>query len=571
MIGKRLKRITLAFFCLFGIILVRLLWLQILQNGYYEARAAGQRTLSETLRAHRGEILVHEKNNILSLATTKEGWLLAINPKVIDDPEKAYFALRDAIGIAIPKDEFMQKAAKKLDPYEVILHHISHDTKQRIEDAKLSGIIFEPEEWRFYPAGDLASRLVGFVGADGKGQYGFERAYNKTLTGVNGLFEGEKTLGGRLLAFGKSFIHEEQNGSNVLLTIDAGVEQHLEQVLHDTMQQYHATGAGGVIIDPKSGKIIAMATVPSYDPNMYSKEKTLSVFQNPNIENLFEVGSVMKPLTMAAAFDAGVVSPETTYVDAGTVVFDHQTISNYDKKARGRIPMYEILAQSLNTGAVFLMEQLGKDAFRSYMQNYALGKPTGVELDNEAIGNLKNLESTRLVEYATASFGQGIAVTPLAMARALSVLANGGVLINPYLVEEVQSSDGSVFVHEEKQPERVLKEETSKTITRLLVDVVDKKLANGKGKIPGYSIAAKTGTAQIAREDRRGYSDDFLHTFFGYGPAYDTRFLIFLYLERPQGIRFASESLTESFRSIMRFLFSYYEVPPDRPQELANL
>jgi len=570
MIIKRLTRLSFVVLALFGLMLLRLFWVQIIQNNYYKARAAGQRTLHETLQARRGEILVHEKDQTISFATTKTGWLLAINPKLLGDPEKTYEVFKNATHADISKDEFMQKASKKQDPYEVILHRISRDAKSEIEAANLNGIIFEPEEWRFYPAGGLASHLIGFVGADGTGQYGLERTYNKALTGVNGVFEGEKTLGGQILAFGKSLLREEQNGNNIFITIDAGVQTHLEQIIAGAMKEYNAASAGGIVMDPRTGKILAMASVPSFDPNLYSKEKNIGIFQNPNTESLFEMGSVMKPLTMAAAFDVGAATPETTYFDEGNVVIDKQTISNYDRKGRGRIPMYEILAQSLNTGAVFLMNAMGKDVFRSYMYSYGFGKPTGVELNNEVAGNIKNLESTRTVEYATASFGQGIAVTPIEMTRALSSLANGGNLIHPYLVEEIRNGDGSVVKHEEKTPERVMKEETAKTVTRLLVEVVDKKLANGKGKIPGYSVAAKTGTAQIAQEDRRGYSDEFLHTFFGYGPAYDSKFFIYLYLEKPHGIRFASESLTEPFRSMIRFLFSYYEIPPDRPQELAR-
>lgn len=567
--SKRIRHLNLAFFIVFTGILARLFWVGIYEHSLFTTRAEAQQTSKQTIKAERGEILIHEKDQIFPIATTKEEWILAIDPRIIKEPESTYNDLKNLVSIQMPLEEFIAKASKKTDPYEIVEKRLSLDDKKKVQGANLEGVVFTEADARFYPGGNFASHVLGFVGADEIGKYGLERLYQDELAGKDGILMGEESLGGRLLLFGKTIENPVVNGSTLETTLDAGVERYLEKSILDVRARYSAESAGGIVINPQTGEILAMASTPSFDPNAYGREKSIEVFKNPNTENLFEMGSVIKPLTMAAAIDSGAVTPETTYVDTGTREIDGRTISNFDGKARGRVPMQEILSQSLNLGATFLMEQIGKDRFREYMHNYGLSEKTKIELPNEAVGNLKNLESTRLIEYATAAFGQGISMTPIEFVRAMSSLANGGLLINPYIIHEIRRFNGEVIAHSSREPKRVLKEETSKKVTQMLVRVVDEKLANGNGKIPGYSVAAKTGTAQIASRDRRGYSEEFLHTFFGYGPAYNPRFLVFYYLEKPQGIRYASESLTETFRSTMKFLFSYYEVPPDRMQEVV--
>lgn len=551
------------------VVLLRVGWLQIVRGAEYREQASRQHATSEIFEANRGEILAHEKEALVPVATTKEGWLMHINPKLIENPAELYKNLSRVASTTLSRDIFIERASKADDPYEIIEHRVSPSIKRIIEAAHLPGIAFSPERWRFYPAADFASQVIGFVGADGTGQYGLERFYNEDLLGRDGIFVGEKTSGKKLLWFGNARLTPAKHGASIVLTLDTGVQTHLESVLKKIQEEYSASSAGGIIINPKTGQVIAMASVPSFDPNIYAGVKDIAVFKNPLVEDLFEMGSVIKPLTIAAAIDAGVITPQTTYTDTGTRVIDTATIANFDGKARGVVPVQEVLSQSLNIGAVFVMERLGKDRFREYMHRFGLNEKTGIDVPGEATGKLSNLESSRLIEYATASFGQGISMTGVEFVRALASIANGGFLVDPYLIQEVRNEQGKAVEKKRNEPKRVLKEETSKTVTRMLVEVVDKKLANGKGKIPGYSVAAKTGTAQIASKNSRGYSDEFMHTFFGYGPAYDPQFLVFLYIERPQGIRYASESLTQPFRSVIKHLFSYFEVLPDRPHELT--
>ncbi len=315
-----------------------------------------------------------------------------------------------------------------------------------------------------------------------------------------------------------------------------------------------------------------MSVSPSFNLNNFKDEKNVNIFSNPLVSDAYEMGSIIKPLTMAAGLDDGDVTAKTTYDDKGFLEMDGKTIYNFDKKGRGVVDMQAVLNNSLNTGAVFVMNALGKEKFLEYMKNYGIGTETGIDLPSEAAGNisnlLNNLNNDKKIEYATASFGQGISMTPIITVRALSSLANGGKLIIPHVVENINYKIGLTknisYVDEAKQ---ILKKETSEEISRMLVRVVDEALVGGTMKIKNYSIAAKTGTAQIARPANEGggyYTDKILHSFFGYFPAYKPRFLVFLYTVEPKNIDYASKTLTGPFFDIAKFLINYYEIPPDR-------
>jgi len=338
----------------------------------------------------------------------------------------------------------------------------------------------------------------------------------------------------------------------------------LDTVLLDTNEKYNSKLTGAIIMDPKTGEIVAMNAVPGFDLNDKSNA-TIEQFQNPLVENVYEFGSTIKALTMAAGIDSGAIVPSTTYYDSGSLTLDTYTIRNYDGRGRGTVPMQEILNQSLNTGVSWIVTQMGKDSFRDYFKSLKLGSETGVDLPNEAYGLVANLDSPRDVEYATASFGQGIALTPIAVTRALAALGNGGHLVTPHLVKEIRYDDGEVKEIRYPEGSSVFSAETSETISRMLTVVVDDALSNGTVALPNHTIGAKTGTAQIADPVNGGYYDDaFLHSFFGYFPAYDPEFIVFMYTVEPEGVRYASQTLTTPFMDITKFLINYYSIPPDR-------
>ncbi|HSE57006.1 MAG TPA: penicillin-binding transpeptidase domain-containing protein, partial [Candidatus Paceibacterota bacterium] len=284
---------------------------------------------------------------------------------------------------------------------------------------------------------------------------------------------------------------------------------------------------------------------------------------NPMIESDYEMGSIVKPLVIAAALDMGAVTPETTYIDnTGSVQVDDRVLNNFDKKGRGTASMQEVLNQSLNTGMVFVQRKMGKDAFRKYLLSYEIGDKTGIDLPGEVSGIVGNLQSPGNVEYATASFGQGIATTPIAIVKAYSALANNGVMVTPHLGKRIEQQGGGTKELTFKAGAQVITPETAATITNMLVKVVDKGYRRG---LPNYTVAAKTGTAQVARPGGKGYYEDRnLHSLIGYFPASNPRFILYLFNYYPKGASFASETLSDPFFDTVQSLISYYELAPDR-------
>jgi cell division protein FtsI/penicillin-binding protein 2 len=317
-------------------------------------------------------------------------------------------------------------------------------------------------------------------------------------------------------------------------------------------------------MDPATGEIIALDTVPSFDPNDFANGDPAH-FGNPLVEHQYEFGSIVKALTMAAGLDAGVIAPESTYEDRGCMTLNNKTFCNHDLKARGTTPMQQVLSQSLNMGATYIALRVGHERFREYFKELGMGEETGIDLPSEVPGNITNiLKSPRDIEYATASFGQGIAQTPVEMVKALGALANEGQVVTPHLARAVKLESGIEKKLSWGGEERVFSKEATLATTRMLVKVVDEDLAGGTVMIPEMSVAAKTGTAQVPGPGGKYYENLYLHSFFGYFPAYEPRFIILLYTREPKGVKYASETLTHPFMELTHFLINYYEIPPDR-------
>jgi len=566
----RIRLVVLLFVVLGGLLACRLFFIQVRGHEYYSVRAERQLSsykprLSVSIR---GDIYFKERDStLISAATVKDGFLVAVNPLLINDSIFVCDSIEQLI--QIDKKDCVEKAGKQGDPFEVIAHRLDSSSAEKIRQLQIKGVDVFSEQWRFYPGGSLASQVLGFVGYRGDelvGRYGIEQYYEDVLKGKKEELEKSESFAMLFFELSKDFLGDDaSSGYDVVLTVEPRVQAFLENSLDEMMEDWRAVSAGGLVINPKTGAIIALANQPDFDPNNYNLVEDISYFLNPLVSSIFEVGSVFKPLTLAAGLDTGKISSDTTYIDKGYEIFNNRRIENYDGKARGMVDMQAVLNESLNTGAMFVMQQLGKSEFLRYMKKYGLDEKTGVDLPGETKGLLSNLLTLRDIEYATASFGQGIAVTPLEFSMAASALANGGILLKPYLVDQVIVEGGKDHITELIEKERVLKEETSREITRMLVRVVDEALLGGTVKMDHYSIAAKTGTALLPKKGELGYyEDDYLHSFFGYAPAFDAEFLVFLYLEKPQGVKYASQTLTQPFVDIMKFLLNYYEIPPDR-------
>ncbi len=548
------------------VMVAKLFYVQVIHGKSYTEEAETQYVVSAKDIFDRGNIFFSTKDESqISAASVITGFRLAIIPAQLISIEDTYAALSGII--PIDQEMYTMRANKKSDPYEEIATHITKENADKIQELKLPGVRMVREKWRFYPGGTLAAHALGFVafkGDDFSGRYGLERQYNDLLSKqgdnlyVNFFAEVFSNIT-------DSLFESKKKEGDIVTTIEPIVQSFIEKEIDKVGEAYQSDSVGAIIINPKTGEIYAMAAIPHFDLNDFSQVEDPRIFSNPFVENVFEFGSVIKPLAMAAAIDAGVLSKDTEYIDKGFVQVRDKVINNFDRKARGKVSMQEVLNQSLNTGMVYSMQLLGQEQFFRYMLSYGIGEKTGIDLPNETTSLVSNLKKGGMVEAATASFGQGIALTPVAAVRAFSVLANGGVLITPHLIKEVIDEDGSKIAMEWPVGTRVLSEETSDAITTMLVTVLDDGYGNGKIKLENYSVAAKTGTAQIALPTGGGYYDDrHLHSFFGYFPAYDPQFLVFLYNVNPKGVQYASQSLLPTFMETAKFLINYYDLPPDR-------
>jgi len=565
------SRIVLFFVIIFSLILIGKIFLvQIVHGQYYKETAYRQYATPSGDIYERGSIYFTRKDGqLVSAATQTAGFKVAINPTKITDKEAVYKKLSGVT--SVDYNNFISRAGKIDDPYEEVANHINKEEADAISKLKIAGVSIFKEKWRFYPGKSLASHVLGLVAYKGDelgGRYGLEREYNAELLRnnedhyVNFFAEVFSNIN-------NTFFKDEAKEGDIVTTIEPNAQSFLEKKLKEVREKYNVESVGGIIMNPQDGSIYALGSQPDFDPNNFSQVKTATLFGNPLVENVLEFGSVVKPLNMAAALDAGVVTAGTTYNDRGSVTVEKKEISNFDKKARGPgTSMQAVLNQSLNTGMVFVEQKLGKEKLRNYLFGYGIKDKTGIDLPNETSGLVSNLNSPREIEYANASFGQGIALTPMEMVRALSSLSNGGNLVVPHVVSHIKYSDGTFKEMEyETKPTKISKE-TSEEITRMLVEVMDQYMKGSTANLENlenFSVAAKTGTAQVANNTTGGYSEDRnTHSFFGYFPAYDPKFIVFLYAINPQGVRFATETWMNSFLDTTKFLLNYYEIPPDR-------
>ncbi|MFA6295312.1 MAG: penicillin-binding protein 2 [Candidatus Paceibacterota bacterium] len=552
-------------------IAVSLYWIQIVRGDKYAIKADEQYIKQSATTFDRGSIYFLSKEGTrVSAAALGSGYVLFVNPTLIASPSATFDALSQYI--KLDKTEFIRRASKPNDLYEELSKQISEKNALSIKNLGLAGVGVKRENWRSYPGGSMAAHEIGIIGEDASstvavGRYGLERFYESVLsrTGASSNMNAFAQIfsGVRDSVFGGG---DDAKG-DIITTIEPATQKYLEKILSQTSAIWRPDEIGGVIIDPSNGEILAMSSLPTFDPNNTALITKISVLSNPLVENSYEMGSIMKPLTMAAGFDVKAITPKTTYDDTGTIILNGKTIGNYDKKARGITNMQEVLSQSLNMGAAWVALKIGKDDFAKYFSDFGIGSKTGIDQPNETVGIVGNLKSGRDVEIATAAYGQGLAISPIAMTRALSVLASGGYLITPHLAKEMDFMNGTTKIIEVKKGKSVLRKETTDEVTRMLVKVVDESMSvkHPNLRMERYSIAAKTGTAQIPDHTNGGYySDRYLHSFFGYFPAYNPKFLVFLYQVHPKGAEYASETLIEPFGEITKYLINYYNVAPDR-------
>lgn len=558
-----------AVIAVLAIFVMRLYQLQIMHGDDYRRQADRQYVIAPNTRFERGAILfTTREGQYLPAASTRHGTKVAITPNAITEPESLYRALLSVVP-DLEYDDFMAKAGKSDDPYEDILFRQNDETTAALRKLDRDELRFAEESWRVYPHDTVGAQTIGFIAYDEDdliGQYGLERTYEDVLHRENA--SKPKNLFVDILTnISRSVSPSWFNEGDLVTTMELSTQRELNHILTETHNTWNADLTGGIIMNPKTGAIIAMDTVPSFNPNQ-RKNEDAPYFKNPSVENVYEMGSIMKPLIVATALETDAITTEFSYNDEGSIIVNDRTIYNYDKRGRGpNTTLQTVLAESLNTGMVQIEEAAGHQATKTYLEKLGLREETGIDLPNEATGLTSNLDTMGDVEYANISFGQGIAVSPIAMTRALAALANHGRLPSPHLGEAVAYPEGSLkyLAPDPENQEQIFDPKTVAEVSEILVKSVDETMGSGKYKDERYQVAAKTGTAQIPNPNGGGYySDRNLHTFFGYFPASDPEFIVFLYTVFPKGARFSSQTLAPPFFDLSNFLINYYHIAPDR-------
>jgi len=562
----------------------RLVWWQVAQQDWLAAMALRQLEQEQQIAAARGEIT--DVNGAL-LATSVELQSVFATPPTIDDPRRAATLLASILDMPVAE---LRERLESDQAWVWLKRRVSPAVAERIANLGFRGIGMLPETKRVYPvegvAADttIAAQLLGFVDVDGEGRYGIEGSENGLLAGTPGMVSAQEDVIGRRIADSASILLEPIDGADVRLTIDAGVQNLLEQEMWSTFQKNSAVGVTGLIMDAETGAILAMASYPSYDANAFATTDG-DLFANPAVARQYEPGSVMKAFTIAAALDAGAIDTDDTFEDDNNLRIGRVRVQNADRwdhpYGHGAITAEDVLALSNNVGAAKIGLELGGEELYEAFMRFGFGAPTGIELTGEGSGRVWNPNGPNAsgdLTTAQNSFGQGLSLTSVQLAAGYAAFANGGLLVRPHVVEGWTDADGTYHATDEPPAERIMRPETAETMVELLVNSVDEGIAGG-ASLPGYTVAGKTGTAQVAGPvkvetddgetvERWQYIDGWIDSsYVGFLPAGERKLVSLVLIHRPVvwGLYKMAERPETVFARLMPQVLDYLAIPPDRP------
>lgn len=607
---------TKIFFLLTAMILTaHLVQIMLLSHGNYQVLAERQHITDLTLPAARGTIYSADG---FTLATNQEAYLVWSNPREVTNSKDyaetlapflfpysfLFFSEEGAEGPAFAeasagKQEKQEKdlaqrekeyqarlqdsLARQDTFYVPLAHKVSVETRDEIVKLNLNGIHFDLEPKRAYPEGSLAAHVLGFVGKneDGldQGYFGLEGFYHGDLSGTPGRVILERDASGKPIPVGALNRHEPEDGRDLVLTIRRELQYLIEKKLADDVAKYDAEAGTAILMDPKTGAIWAMANVPVYQPENWTEElkgetdvSKVDIFSNDAISDNYEPGSVLKTLTMSAALNEKVVTPATTYNDIGPIAYSGHPVRTWDNKYHGVIDIPRILQLSNNTGAAWVGHQLGFDRYEEYLNKFRLGDKTGIDLQGEDTGIVRDRSEWRDIDLATMAFGQGISVTPLQLATIVSTIANDGIMMKPYMVKEIRNSKfeapngertQSIKI-EPKEVGRPISEETARQMQLMLRDVVEKgefKWFVQDAGLDKFAIAGKTGTAQIPEGGHYNPNKTNV-TFVGFAPVKDPKFVLLVRLYKPTASTFSAETAVPLWLEMAKNLFLHLGISP---------
>jgi cell division protein FtsI/penicillin-binding protein 2 len=545
----------LAFAIAAALVTLRLGYWQVQEHEALAAQAQNTRRHEETIAPRRGRVFDRRGH---ALAVNFPCVQVAADPGQIADP--AGTADKLSLLLNVPRAELLRSLAAD-QAWVVLQRHVSYEVASRIEALDLPGVHLEEESQRVYPGGSLAAHVLGIVTWDGKGYYGIEGEQDRLLRGVAGTLATEWAPNKDMTIVGaERRFSPARDGSDIYLTIDRAVQHVAEEELERALQEYGGTGGTIIVVDARTGDILAMASHPTFNPNEFA-DLTPEQFVNPAISAHYEPGSVFKLVTMAAALDTGVLRPEDSFYCAGEIAIGGRILRPWDRKAHGLETMTEVLAHSCNVGAAYVSTKVGADAFYRYVFDFGFAKPTGIELQGEAKGKvlLPGEGDWYPINLGTNAFGQGLAVTPLQMAMAVATIANDGVRMKPQIVARVVQPDQQI-VSEPVVVGPVMQPETARQLTAMMVNAVETE--TDLARVPGYRVAGKTGTSQIPV--REGYDPQWtVASFAGFLPTDDPQVVILVKIDRPTADQWGSKVAAPVFSRVARRLVVLLGIPPD--------
>ncbi len=564
----KVKILSLIFILLFLGLIARLTYWQAVRGADLSRDGQFQYSSSKITGAPRGNIKASD-GSFWALRT--DAWLVYANTNEITDPPKS-ISEKLALFLAEDSEDREQTLAEmvrleglltKKGAWIPLKQKVATDVKKNIEALKIKGIGFESQEARYYPEASSAAQLLGFVGKDEAGAdigyFGLEGYYNLPLSGKPGFVGREKDAKGAPILINGSSQVSAVSGVSLKTNIDKRISIVAEEKLKEGIEKYGAESGSVTVMDPANGRILAMTSYPSYDPREYAKYND-SLFKNPVISDSFEPGSIFKVLVMAAGLDAGKIDPDTKCdICAGPLKLDKYFIKTWNDEYHPDITMTDVIVHSDNVGMTFIGARLGTEAMYDYLDKFGIGKLTGIDLQGEVAPSLRKKGTWNSVDLATASFGQGVAVTGVQMVRAVAAIANGGLMVTPRVVESIQG-DGWEEEIKSEPPVRIISREAASETTQMMTEAAERGEAKW-AKVPGFKVAGKTGTAQIPVSGHYD-STNTNASFIGFAPAENPKFVMLVTLRSPQTSPWAAETAAPLWYSIAKELFPYLRVAP---------
>lgn len=555
------RRLTLVFVLLLvGLVLVfaRLFYWQVLSFDTLKGLSELQTHTKSFLPAKRGRIFTSDES---PLVLNKRTYLIYADPQKAKNPDKIASVLSKELDI--PISTISTKLNMQKLQWVALKEKVDETRVDEIKKYKMEGIGFLDESTRFYPEASMAAHLLGFVGKDSKGQdtgyFGLEGFYDEQLRGRAGALSQEQDSRGIPILFGNRLKLDPEDGRDIYLTIDKTVQFIIEKKLQEGIEKYKAKGGTVIVMEPQTGAILAMASFPSYDP-VKREQYPVENYKNPAVVSSYEPGSTFKVLIMGAALQENKVQADMVYQETGQIEIGKYAIKTWNQKYHGEITLSQILEYSSNVGMVFVQKQLGPQLLLRYIEDLGFGKHTNIDLQEESTPLLRPKNQWSEIDYATASFGQGIAVTPLQMITAVNAIANGGNLMRPYVVKSIRTENGKIVLTRPELIRILFKKNVAFQVAQMMMQAVE----NGETKHLkpiGLKIAGKTGTAQIPIAGHYD-SEKTIASFVGFAPVENPKFIMLVTLNEPTTSPWGSETAAPLFFNIAKELYSYLGISP---------